>query len=50
MVQGCKQNMDLNPNDYFTGQQLLLAESIEKGDEQNVKNLLHKRILISPVA
>lgn len=48
MVQGCKEDMGLNPNDYFTGQQLLLAESIEKGDAQNVKNLAAQTDLNKP--
>ncbi|HAZ77966.1 MAG TPA: Accessory protein, partial [Enterobacteriaceae bacterium] len=29
MIQGCKQTMDLNPQDYFSGQQLELAKAIE---------------------
>lgn len=32
MIQGCKQDMDLNPQDYFSGQQLELAKAIEEGD------------------
>lgn len=42
MIQGCKQNMDLNPQDYFSGQQLSLAEAIQRGDIDEVKNLRHR--------
>ena len=36
---GCKQDMDLNPRDYFSGQQLELAKAIEEGDVDAVKTL-----------
>lgn len=39
MIQGCKQNMNLNPQDYFSGQQLSLAEAIQRGDIDEVKKL-----------
>ena len=39
MIQGCKQDMDLNPQDYFSGQQLELAKAIEEGDVDAVKTL-----------
>lgn len=39
MNQGCKQDMDLNPQDYFSGQQLELAKAIEEGDVDAVKTL-----------
>lgn len=37
MIQGCKQDMELNPQDYFSGQQLELAKSIEEGNVDVVK-------------
>jgi ankyrin repeat protein len=39
MIQGCKQDMELNPQDYFSGQQLELAKSIEEGNVDVVKTL-----------
>ncbi|ALB65059.1 Accessory protein [Cronobacter dublinensis 1210] len=36
MIQGCKKDMDLNPQDYFSGQQLTLAKAIEAGDVSEV--------------
>ena len=39
MIQGCKQEMELNPQDYFSGQRLELAKAIEDGDVDEVKTL-----------
>ncbi|MBF4109299.1 ankyrin repeat domain-containing protein [Enterobacter cloacae] len=39
MVQGCKQNMDLKPDNYFSGQQLTLARAIENGEVDEVIKL-----------
>ncbi|MCW1825584.1 ankyrin repeat domain-containing protein [Enterobacter asburiae] len=39
MIQGCKQDMELNPQDYFSGQQLELARAIEEGNVDVVKTL-----------
>ncbi|WP_368267308.1 ankyrin repeat domain-containing protein [Enterobacter cloacae] len=39
LIQGCKQDMDLNPQDYFSGQQLVLAEDIQRGDIDGVEKL-----------
>lgn len=48
MIQGCKQNMDLNPQDYFSGQQLSLAEAIQRGDIDEVKKLASQTELNKP--
>ncbi|EIE3256407.1 ankyrin repeat domain-containing protein [Escherichia coli] len=39
LIQGCKQEMNLDPRDYFSGQQLMLAEAIEAGDINEVSRL-----------
>ncbi|HEI3539042.1 TPA: ankyrin repeat domain-containing protein [Escherichia coli] len=39
LIQGCKQEMNLDPRDYFSGQQLMLAEAIETGDINEVSRL-----------
>lgn len=41
--------MELNPKDYFSGQQLVLAEVIAKGDEQSVQKLVTHTDLNKPV-
>ena len=48
MVQGCKQNMDLQPDNYFNGDQLTLARAIENGDGDEVKKLASKTDLNKP--
>lgn len=48
MIQGCKQTMDLNPQDYFSGQQLVLAKAIEKGEVNEVKKLAPETDLNKP--
>ncbi len=48
MIQGCKQNMDLNPQDYFSGQQLVLAKAIEHGEVDEVKKLAPETDLNKP--
>lgn len=48
LILGCKQNMELNPKDYFSGQQLVLAEVIAKGDEQSVQKLVTHTDLNKP--
>lgn len=40
LIQGCRQNSDLNPEDYFSGQQLVLAQAIESGKIDEVKKHL----------
>ncbi|MDU5512478.1 MAG: ankyrin repeat domain-containing protein, partial [Enterobacter sp.] len=48
MIQGCKQTMDLNPQDYFSGQQLVLAKAIEQGEVNEVKKLAPETDLNKP--
>jgi len=48
MIQGCKQTMDLNPQDYFSGQQLELAKAIEQGEVSEVKKLAPETDLNKP--
>ena len=48
MIQGCKQTMDLNPQDYFSGQQLVLAKAIEQGEVDEVKKLAPETDLNKP--
>ncbi|MFP9432611.1 ankyrin repeat domain-containing protein [Enterobacter sp. LM3] len=48
MIQGCRQNTDLNPEDYFSGQQLVMARAIEKGQMDEVKNLIPETELNKP--
>ncbi len=48
MIQGCKQNMDLNPQDYFSGQQLTLAKAIEDGKVEDVEKLASETDLNKP--
>ena len=48
LIQGCKQNMDLNPQDYFSGQQLALAENIQRGDIDGVEKLIPQNDLNKP--
>lgn len=48
MIQGCKQDMDLNPQDYFSGQQLNLAHAIEQGDVDDVVKLVSETDLNKP--
>lgn len=48
MIQGCKQDMDLNPQDYFSGQQLTLANAIEHGDVDDVVKLASETDLNKP--
>ncbi|EPD6704025.1 ankyrin repeat domain-containing protein [Cronobacter dublinensis] len=48
LVQGCKQNMDLKSEDYFSGQQLPLARAIEKGDSNEVTKLASETDLNKP--
>ncbi|HAZ77964.1 ankyrin repeat domain-containing protein [Pseudescherichia sp.] len=48
IVQGCRQGMDLNPQDYFSGQQLALAKAIEQGEVNEVKNLAPETDLNKP--
>ncbi|MGG7522474.1 ankyrin repeat domain-containing protein [bacterium BS0013] len=40
LIQGCRQNSDLNPEDYFSSQQLVLAQAIESGKIDEVKKRL----------
>ncbi|NJQ18129.1 ankyrin repeat domain-containing protein [Pantoea sp. LS15] len=40
LLQGCRQNTDQNPQDYFSGQQLVLAQAIESGKIDEVKKHL----------
>jgi ankyrin repeat protein len=40
LLQGCRQNTDQNPQDYFSGQQLVLAQAIESGKIDEVKKRL----------
>lgn len=48
LIQGCKQDMDLNPQDYFSGQQLVLAEDIQHGDIDGVEKLAPQTDLNKP--
>ncbi|WP_312282998.1 ankyrin repeat domain-containing protein [Pseudescherichia sp.] len=48
IVQGCRQGMDLNPQDYFSGQQLVLAKAIEHGEVDEVKKLAPETELNKP--
>jgi len=48
MVQGCKQNMDLKPENYFSGQQLTLARAIENGEVDKVIKLASETDLNKP--
>ncbi len=48
MMQGCKQNMDLKSQDYFNGQQLVLAKAIESGEVDEVKKLAPETDLNKP--
>ena len=48
LIQGCKQDMDLNPQDYFSGQQLVLAEDIQRGDIDGVEKLAPQTELNKP--
>lgn len=48
LVQGCKQDMDLNPQDYFSGQQLVLAEDIQRGDIDGVEKHVSQTDLNKP--
>lgn len=48
LIQGCKQDMDLNPQDYFSGQQLVLAEDIQRGDIDGVGKLAPRTDLNKP--
>ena len=48
IVQGCRQGMDLNPQDYFSDQQLVLAKAIERGEIEEVKKLAPETDLNKP--
>ncbi|WP_144817789.1 ankyrin repeat domain-containing protein [Enterobacter sp. DE0047] len=48
IVQGCRQGMELNPQDYFSGQQLALAKAIERGEVDEVKKLAPETDLNKP--
>lgn len=48
MVQGCKQDMDLKAEDYFSGQQLTLARAIEQGKMDEVLKLASETDLKTP--
>ena len=48
MVQGCKQNMDLKPDNYFSGQQLTIARAIENGEVDEVMKLASETDLGKP--
>ncbi|MDI6933334.1 ankyrin repeat domain-containing protein, partial [Serratia sp. Se-PFBMAAmG] len=51
IIQGCKQGMDLQPQDYFDGQQLDIAKAIYDGDRPQLDKLLpsvNKEILNRP--
>jgi len=48
IAQGCRQGMDLNPQDYFSGQQLVLAKAIEQGEVDQVKKLAPETDLNKP--
>lgn len=40
IIQGCKQGMDLQPQDYFEGTQLDIANIIYEGDRQKLDKVL----------
>ena len=48
IMQGCRQGMDLNPQDYFSGQQLILATAIKHGEVDKVKSLVPETDLNKP--
>ena len=48
IAQGCRQGMELNPQDYFSGQQLVLAKAIERGEVDEVKKLAPETDLNKP--
>ncbi|STQ61283.1 Ankyrin repeats (3 copies) [Pseudescherichia vulneris] len=48
IAQGCRQGIDLNPQDYFSGQQLVLAKAIERGEVNEVKKLAPNTDLNKP--
>ena len=48
IVQGCRQEMNLKPQDYFSGQQLVLAKAIEHGEVDEVKKLAPETDLNKP--
>ncbi|WP_440507067.1 ankyrin repeat domain-containing protein [Serratia nevei] len=51
IIQGCEQGMDLQPQDYFDGQQLDIAKAIYDGDRPQLDKLLssvNKEILNRP--
>jgi len=48
IAQGCRQGMDLNPQDYFSSQQLVLAKAIERGEVNEVKKLAPNTDLNKP--
>ena len=39
-MQGCKKNMDYEPNDFFEGRQLEIAKAIYEGDEADLRKKL----------
>jgi hypothetical protein len=40
IMQGCEQGMDLQPQDYFEGQQLEMAKAIYDGDKKQLDRML----------
>ncbi|MCR1300503.1 MULTISPECIES: ankyrin repeat domain-containing protein [Enterobacter] len=48
LLQGCRQNTNQNPQDYFGGQQLVLAQAIESGKFEEVNKLAPKTELNKP--
>jgi len=48
MIQGCKQTGDLDPQDYFSGQQLVMAKAIERGEVDEVKKFAPETDLNKP--
>ncbi|WP_312213679.1 ankyrin repeat domain-containing protein [Pseudescherichia sp.] len=48
VIQGCKQTSDLDPQDYFSDQQLVMAKAIERGEIDEVKKLAPETDLNKP--
>lgn len=48
LFQGCRQNTNQNPQDYFGGQQLVMAHAIESGKFEEVNKLAPKTELNKP--
>lgn len=48
VIQGCKQTRELDPQDYFSGQQLIMAKAIERGEVDEVKKFAPETDLNKP--